>query len=151
MRNAADALNSLKQKLSLDELVLDQEGSCGIIIDQETEIFFFGAPDGETLQMSGVIGDLHTGGAVLAQRLLELNAGGVETGPAAFAADPVTGEVLLTRQIVLPHMSADEVFASLEDFVARVEYWIEALPRLAASRKNEASDLSVSELMLLRG
>jgi hypothetical protein len=129
MVTAAEALQELGSKIGFEELVLNNEGVCALHVDN-MEIFFRGRPDAKVLQISGVVGDLHTGGLVLARMLLELNWGGSQNGPSAFAADPVTGEVVLTRELSVDAMSREELHEAIEDFVTRVDFWARYFPSL---------------------
>ncbi len=129
MVTAAEALKELGSKIGFEELALNIDGVCALHVD-EMEIFFHGRPDAKVLQISGVVGDLHTGGLVLARMLLELNWGGSQNGPSAFAADPVTGEVVLTQELSVDAMSPEELHGAVEDFVTRVDFWARYFPSL---------------------
>lgn len=127
MRNAAEALESLGRQIGFEKLSLNDAGACGLLIGEDTEIFFYGEPHGEILQITGVVGDLPPGDDALARRLLEWNADGAHNRPAAFAVDPVTSEILLTRQLPVDQMSAEQMLEVVEDFIARVEFWTDYL------------------------
>jgi hypothetical protein len=151
MRDAADALNRLGAQLGVDALAFDQDGDCGIVIDGETEIFFRAKPEDDILQITGVVGDLYPGGGVLAIRLLELNAVDAQTGPAAFAVDPATAEILLTLQVTISLLSEEQLLAIVEDFVDRVEYWSKYLPKLDITVEEFLPSDAPSEALLFRG
>jgi hypothetical protein len=132
MATAAEALKRFGAKLGFDDFALGRNGVCALNVEG-LEIFFHGDPDETNLRITGVVGDLHAGGLPLARMLLELNWGGALNGPSAFAADPVTGDVLLTRELPVGDMASQEFFAAVEDFVARVEFWSDYLSRLEKS------------------
>lgn len=152
MHDAAEALNSLSAQIGLSALAFDDEGECGIVIDNETEIFFHGRPDGDNLRIWGVIGDLHPRGAPLALHLLALNFDEEQTGAAAFAVDALTDEILLTRRISIRPTSEEEFLAIVEEFVQRVEYWMDYLPRMALESDPMEEDAAADTgAILIRG
>lgn len=146
MRNVAEALTRLGLEFGLSKLALDSLGSCALTINEKIEIFFQGDRDASVVQISGVVGSLHgANGQALARVLLELNFGAAQNGPCAFAADPVTGEVLLTRELPVDRMSPEEFRAAVEVFIARIEFWADYLPRIGRSEKtpNELASDSI--------
>ncbi|MGJ0505832.1 MAG: type III secretion system chaperone [Methylocystis sp.] len=150
MRNATEALESLGDQIGLGKLAFDQEGVCALIIGEDVEIFLHEDPDDEVLRLSGVLGDLDEDRPALPLRLLELNAGDGANGAAAFAVDSETDEILLVRALSLPEMTPDKLLSAVEEFVSRVQYWIETLPRLALDDEAEPQDVSQDD-MIIRG
>jgi hypothetical protein len=149
MRDATEALERLGVHIGLGPLALDEEGVCGLVIGEDTEILLSGEADAEVLQLTGVVGDLRDDDAALAVRLLELNAGDSNV-PAAFAADPLTGEILLSRQLVLNEMSLEHLLEIVEEFVERVEFWTEHLPQMALGNEDEIEQ-PVPDAVVFRG
>ncbi|GLI91823.1 type III secretion system chaperone [Methylocystis echinoides] len=149
MRNAIEALESLGAQIGLAGLGFDKDGVCGLIVGDDTEIFFYGEPDGEILRLSGIIGDIDDERPALAQRLLELNAGDGENGAAAFAVDPDTGEIMLVRVLTLSELSPESLLAAVEEFVVRVEYWTENLPHVAVKDEAAAQALLPDAMIIL--
>lgn len=147
MLSAAQALEHLGAQTGLGELAFDDEGVCGLIVGEDMELFFHGDADEDVLQITGVVGDLRDD--VLARRLLELNAAD-HNGPAAFAADPLTGEILLTRHLSLAELSPEAFLAVVEDFVDRLGFWTEYLPRMDI-RDDSAIDSVAPDAVVLRG
>jgi hypothetical protein len=134
MRNVSEALQRFGLDIGLSKLALNSQGSCALTVNGKIEIFFHAERDADAVRLSAVVGTLHgANGPALARVLLELNFGAAQNGPAAFAADPATGEALLTRELRVGRIPAEEFRLAVETFVGRAEFWADYLARIGRS------------------
>jgi hypothetical protein len=148
MRNAAEALEALAARTGLDDLAFDDEGACSLVVGEDIEIFLIGDADADFLQITGIVGDLQD--PSLARRLLELNAAN-HNGPVAFGVDQLTDEIVLSRHLPIGDMSPEALLAAVEDFIDRVEFWTDYLPRMERTDETVGDLLPETDVVMLRG
>ena len=135
--NNAEAIAALAGAIGLPDLKLDAENTCTLVIDGTQEIYLSGAPDGTSLRLNAVLGDMSALGADPA-RMLEINYVAEESGGGALAINRMTAEAVYVKTLDVSALSAGAVAPAVESFVKYALFWAETLPELRAA---EPADL----------
>jgi len=128
--NAA-AVHALSASLGIP-LAFDDEGICEMVVDDDTTVTLEGDPDGTTMRVNGIVGDLPDADSADALRLLlEANFNGQGTGAAALGIDHVTSEIVLGRSVDVSVLGPGGLEQALTEFVNYLSFWRKNLERLA--------------------
>lgn len=130
-RNSA-ALQSLSVSLGIP-LAFNSENTCELVLDDETVVTLEGEPEGTSLRINGLVGDLAEPDSAEALRLLlQANYNGQGTGGAALGIDPVGGDVVLGRVVDVSGFGPDDLETVLTEFANYLAFWRDNLNRLTA-------------------
>lgn len=136
----SEALAGLARTLNLD-LKFDGDNVCELLIDDDAVVTLAGDPEGTSLRISGLIGDLEDPADPAAlQLLLQANYNGQGVGEAAIGMDHVSLEIYLTQPVNVAALSEEGLAPVLERFVNYLSFWRENLNKLAVSAPGEGTD-----------
>lgn len=128
--NNAEALEAIARMLNLS-LSFNSDGVCDLILDDGSVITLEGDPNGTTLRLNGVVGDLPDPESAQALRLLlQANFNGQGTGASSLGLDHVSGEVVLGRSVDVSSLGSDGLVPVLSEFANHLVHWIDRLPSL---------------------
>lgn len=136
MNHNREFIEQLGAQIGLPDLHFSDEGICELVLPDGAEFFLEGAPDGEVLHLSGVVGYLHAPSAEVLSQLLSANHNGQATGAAALVLNSGNpAELLLNQRVDVSQMAGIEPFlATLETFLKYLAFWADYLPQLSAGQ-----------------
>lgn len=141
-QNNAEALADLAKSLGI-QLDFDGDHVCELLIDDDIVVALTGDPEGTTLRLTGIVGDLENPDDPQAlQFLLQANFNGQGVGDASLGMDHVSQEVVLTQSVGVAALGESGLTGTLEKFVHYLTFWKQNLSKLAAGMP--AADLSES-------
>jgi hypothetical protein len=129
--NNQEALQDLARHLKLS-LAFNADNVCDLVVD-DAVITCEGDPDGTTLQMNGIVGDLpDSQDAALLKVLLIANFNGQGVGTARLGMDHISEEIVLGRTIDVTRLPETGLAGELESFANYLHFWRKQLPKSAA-------------------
>jgi hypothetical protein len=150
----AELLQAVGHKLQLDDLKLNDQGVCRLMIGDALEINIEHSYAEEKIHLYSTLGKApDTDREAFFTRLLEAQHFASEIGEGcAFGLDSQTGDVLLHRQISAEHLTESSFEEALNIFVNWSEYWQQKLSGQEPTDEPEGStpdDFAAS--MFIRG
>lgn len=124
-RNAVQhIIGAFGRTTGIDDLELDQDGYCCLLIDQDLVINIELDEPGQRLLFYSVVG---TPEAHRLPMLMQANYLGRGTGGATLGLQPDSGAAVLSREIPIAQLDVPDFSAALERFVNTTEEWVKRL------------------------
>lgn len=138
--NFIELMRAFQANLDIEPAPSDAEDELFGIAVGQTEVFFNPSPDGKSILMFSILGDLPAGREIEARKaVLAANCLFQGVGRASLAMAE-SGEVVLQRDVNLARAVADlEAFgAEVAQFIDVAEDWRDRLPELGKPENDEA-------------
>jgi hypothetical protein len=142
-------LGEFGRTIGLDDLELDEDDYCALLIDDSLVINMEFDDAGNKLVLYSLIGEPAGERTAAYDRLLRANYLGRETGAASLSLHPDGKGVVLSQWLPMPGLDGKRFTTELERFVNQTEAWTKRLPQLAASSEGEPAP--ASEFPVIRG
>lgn len=124
------ALQALASTLKI-ALTFNDDDVCDLVLNGDSLVTLEGNPQGTTLRINGVVGNLPDPQAPQALRLLlQANFNGQGTGPCSLGLDHVSGEVVLGRGVDVTTLGEAGLEPAVGEFANYLIYWRDNLLRL---------------------
>ena len=124
--DVSELLQGLAARLGLERLALDSLGVCRLVFGEKVTVDLeLDRRRPDLLHLTATLGKVPaTGRERFYERLLEANLLGQGSGPNSLAVDPVLGEVVACRQLVLSRTDVAALAEAVEAMVTLAEAWL---------------------------
>lgn len=122
MHNVSHAIDYLRERTGLSQLVLDQDGHVELVFDGKYAIDFYRIDDRQ-LELCSIVDEPGTSTRETLAALLTANYLGDATGAGRIALDPRNQNILLCERVDVAALDAAAFERRLLDFVAHVAVW----------------------------
>ena len=143
---AQELLGAFGRTIGLDDLGLDEDNYCALLIDDGLVINIEFDEQERQLVLYSLLGEPAGDARSVYERLLQANYLGRECGGATFGLRP-DNSVVLSQSMAVPGLELKDLTARLERFINEVEAWTKQLPQLGAASEAAPAE----EFPVIRG
>ena len=123
-----ELLSELGKRLGLDDLALEPNGTCNLIIEDRIDITIEEIAGEDAVYLYSTLGFAPaTGRETLYGKLLSAHLFGAESGDAYFGLNPQTEELLLIKRLSLNGLNCDGFQEQLQEFTNWTLTWHDRL------------------------